>query len=157
MALISDPEFIVLDEPMNGSLIGGNHAYAGADQKAERRKGHHILHIEPHSCGVGQSHSKYGFLSHGRLLKEISAEELRVSQEYIKLSFGRPVDKEIKEAPVRLDYEILRERSVIIRGRSDINRLLKIFIDAGIVVSNVEVVSKGIEDYWLEIIGGKHA
>jgi len=166
MALISDPEFIVLDEPMNGLDPVGIMHMRELIKKLNEEKGITFFISSHILAELDKVATKYGFLSHGRLLKEISAEELRVSQEYIKLSFGRPVDKEIKGRPVDkeikgllsgLDYEILRERSVIIRGESDINRLLKIFIDAGIVVSNVEVVSKGIEDYYLEIIGGKHA
>ncbi|MFY9421679.1 MAG: ABC transporter ATP-binding protein [Acholeplasmataceae bacterium] len=157
MALISDPEFIVLDEPMNGLDPVGIMHMRELIKKLNEEKGITFFISSHILAELDKVATKYGFLSHGRLLKEISAEELRVSQEYIKLSFGRPVDKEIKGLLSGLDYEILRERSVIIRGESDINRLLKIFIDAGIVVSNVEVVSKGIEDYYLEIIGGKHA
>lgn len=155
MALISNPEFIILDEPMNGLDPVGIVQIRELIKKLNEEKGITFF-ISSHILSeLDKVATKYGFLSHGRLIKEISAEELHASQSYVKITLEKDVDESVKALLSDFDYEIIG-KIIKIKGHTEINQIMKIFIDANILVSNVEVVNKGIEDYYLEIIGGKH-
>lgn len=155
MALISNPEFIILDEPMNGLDPVGIVQIRELIKKLNEERGITFF-ISSHILSeLDKVATKYGFLSHGRLIKEISAEELHASQSYVKITLEKDVDESVKALLSDFDYEIIG-KIIKIKGHTEINQIMKIFIDANILVSNVEVVNKGIEDYYLEIIGGKH-
>lgn len=156
MALISNPEFIILDEPMNGLDPVGIIQMRELIKKLNEERGITFF-ISSHILSeLDKVATKYGFLSHGKLLKEVSVEELyEASRAYVKVTFGIPVDNEIKQILTGYDYEVVLDKVVNIKGEIDIHQLLKAFINADIIVTNVENINKGIEDYYLEIIGGK--
>lgn len=155
MALISDPEFIILDEPMNGLDPVGIIQMRELIQKLNQEHGITFL-ISSHILSeLDKVATKYGFISKGRLIKEVSAEELHdISNGYTKITFANIIDDKVKEILTTFDYEIISEKAVKIKGLVETSNLLKTFINADIMVSNIENVSKGIEDYYLEIIGG---
>jgi len=155
MALIGDPEFIVLDEPMNGLDPMGIVQIRELIKRLNEEKGITFF-ISSHILSeLDKVATKYGFLSHGKLLREVDAAELHSSQEAIKITFLNPIDAGIKALLADYDFEVLQDKTVLIKGHSDINKLMKAFIEANVGVGSVEVLNKGIEDYYLEIIGGK--
>lgn len=157
MALISDPEFIILDEPMNGLDPVGIIQIRELIQKLNQKNGITFL-ISSHILSeLDKVATKYGFISRGRLIKEVSAKELHdISNGYVKITFVNVVDEKTKDILADYDYEVINEKSVKIKGQVETNNLLKSFVNADIMVSNIENVTKGIEDYYLEIIGGKN-
>ncbi|HHX81142.1 MAG TPA: ATP-binding cassette domain-containing protein [Acholeplasmataceae bacterium] len=156
MALISNPEFIILDEPMNGLDPVGIIEMRELIKKLNEERGITFF-ISSHILSeLDKVATKYGFLSHGKLLKEVSVEELyETSRASVKITFGNPVGSEIKEILVGYDYEIIQANIVEIKGNIEIHKLLKAFVKEDIIVTNVENLNKTIEDYYLEIIGGK--
>ena len=157
MALISDPEFIILDEPMNGLDPIGIIQMRELIKKLNQEQGISFF-ISSHILSeLDKVATKYGFISHGRLIKEVSAKELHDdSSGSTRITFVNPINETIKIILFDYEYEIVNERSIKLTGHVDTGKLLKAFINADIMVSNVENISKGIEDYYLEIIGGNY-
>ena len=103
--------------------------------------------------------TKYGIISKGKILKEISAEDLK--KECQKITVIETKDKE------RL-YELLKEEfaedalalapnGVKIYGNILLNELWSKIIAAGIEISATNTTETNIEDYYLSLIGGNHA
>lgn len=84
LALLSDPEFILLDEPMNGLDPIGIKKMRDLIISLNKEKGITFLissHILPELDKVA---TKYGFISKGKLLKEITADEIHKSDKSIE-------------------------------------------------------------------------
>lgn len=153
--LLNNPELMLLDEPMNGLDPSG---------VAELRN----LIIDLNKKGISfiiSSHilselekvaTHYGFISHGKLLKEISASDLALEcQKYTDLRHNEP--EKLKEALVALGYKQVKEFPNSVRIYDDIKplELLKALDKKGIEVSDVKTSEMNVEDYYLNLIGGE--
>lgn len=84
MALISNPKFIILDEPMNGLDPLG--IMQMRELFIELNQNHNItFFISSHILSeLDKVATKYGFISRGKLLLEISADEIHKSNKTIE-------------------------------------------------------------------------
>ena len=153
--LLNKPTLMLLDEPMNGLDPSG---------VAELRD----LIIELNKQGISfivSSHilselekiaTHYGFISHGKILKEISASDLALEcQKYTDLKHNEP--GKLKEALVALGYKEIKEFPNSVRIYDDVKplELLKALEKKGIEVSDVKTSEMNVEDYYLNLIGGE--
>lgn len=153
--LLNNPTLMLLDEPMNGLDPSG---------VAELRN----LIIELNKKGITfiiSSHilselekvaTHYGFISHGKLLKEISASDLSLEcQKYTDLRYKDPVvlEKELKA----LGFKNVKEYPNSVRIYDDVKpiELLKALEKKGIEISDVKTSEMNVEDYYLNLIGGE--
>lgn len=156
MALLGEPELIILDEPMNGLDPAGIVEIRELILRLNREKQITFL-ISSHILSeLSLVATKYGIISKGRIVKEITTDEL--------MRECRPsvlIDTASKEALLSLvsaafpaeDCSITAT-GVRIYGVTDLNGLLQKIIDAGIVMDSVVCSRTGIEDYYLSLIGG---
>ncbi len=86
LALVGDPEVLVLDEPINGLDPAGVAEIRDTLQKLNTERGITIL-ISSHILGeLSKLCTDYGFIDRGELIKEISSEQLMSDcTEYTKL------------------------------------------------------------------------
>ena len=76
MALLSDPDFLILDEPMNGPDPAGIVGIRELILKLNRERGITFL-ISSHILSeLSLVATKYGIISKGKLIKEITAKQL---------------------------------------------------------------------------------
>ncbi len=156
MALIGEPEFIILDEPMNGLDPQGIVEIRELILKLNNEKGITFLISSHILTELALVATKYGIISKGRIIKEITAEELRNEcrqSTEIKAENLRELTKAVEG---KLDgYEItLVPNGIKIFGEIDLSSVLKLIIDAGVKITSVNSSSFSIEDYYLSIIGG---
>ena len=156
MALMGNPEFIILDEPMNGLDPAGIVEIRELILKLNRENQITFL-ISSHILSeLALVATKYGIISKGKLIKEITAEELKsecrpsttiTSEKYEELF-----------ALVKDDYSLqdcsIVGKGVCIYGSVNLNELLGKIIGAGIVIDSVVCSQFSIEDYYLSLIGG---
>lgn len=159
MALLSKPEFLILDEPMNGLDPSGIVEIRELILRLNREGITFMIssHILTELSLVA---TKYGIISKGKLLQEITAQQLHdVTGKYLLLQAQEP------EALLALSKELLPDHSVTltdgvlrISGTVDINRFLKAVIDGGCVLESVNCKESDFEEYYLSVIGGnEHA
>lgn len=75
-ALLGDPEFLILDEPVNGLDPQGIVEVRELLLRLNRERGLTVL-VSSHILGeLSRLAGRFGFIEHGRLLREISAAEL---------------------------------------------------------------------------------
>lgn len=157
MVLLGDPEFIILDEPMNGLDPAGIVEIRELILRLNRRGITFLIssHILTELSLVA---TKYGIISKGRLIKEISAEQLR--QECEKSTALDATDPAaLKECICRTFPEHTVKDTpcgVKILGDIDLNSVLKAVLDENITLLSVNCSQVSFEEYYLSMIGGKH-
>lgn len=156
MALLGEPELIILDEPMNGLDPAGIVEIRELILRLNREKQITFL-ISSHILSeLELVATKYGIISKGHLIKEITAEQL-------KKESRSSVDVETLESEqllelIKDDFNnedlIKTERGVRVYGQVNLNEFLKKLIDNGIIISSIVCNQSSIEDYYLSLIGG---
>lgn len=159
MALIGEPEFIILDEPMNGLDPAGIVEVRELILKLNREHNITFLISSHILTELSLVATKYGIISKGHIIKEITAAELQ--QELAKTT-NITVDKpealtELLGTLVNKDAISYIPDGIRIVGEIDLNAILTAIIGAGIRVVSVNCHETSFEDYYLETIGGKRA
>ena len=155
ITLISDPEFIILDEPMNGLDPKG--FVEVRDTIVELNKQGITFLISSHILSeLEKVCTKIGFISHGKLLKELSIDELhKQSKPRIEIELKNPQEvAEVLKKELGLKNLEVEEHVVNIYDIIDINDLMKFIVKNNIVVDNISKKEDTIETYYMKLMGG---
>ena len=157
IALLGSPELIVLDEPVNGLDPAGIREIRDLIVRLNREKGVTFL-ISSHLLDeLAKVVTRYGILHEGRLVEQITAAELAAR---CRTRLALQVDD-----PARALALLQQAVPGHVTQQGDF-----LFVDAGldqgakynlllsqhnILVSRLELRSEGLEEYFLERIGGR--
>lgn len=157
VALVGNPDFLVLDEPVNGLDPQGIIEMRELILKLNREYQITVL-ISSHILDeLSRLATHYGFVDKGRLVKEISASELdNVCKKYVRVEVSN------LNALVRildannLPYEVLSGNSVNIYKKINLSKLV-----LALAKENCELISsheqdESLENYFINLIGGEH-
>lgn len=158
MALLGDPAFLILDEPMNGLDPAGIVGIRELILKLNRERGITFLISSHILTELSLVATKYGIISKGKLIKEITAEQLH--QECGKTTTIQAAD------PAALQNVLTKfiaenrltpaPEGVRITGNIDLNETLSAILDAGIQITGINCSETSFEEYYLSVIGGAH-
>lgn len=153
MSLITNPEFILLDEPLNGLDPVGIKDIR--ELIIELNKEGITFLISSHMLEeLDRVATKYGFISKGNLLKEITAEELHKNvRNHLLITLTNKAEENFFK--VFKNIEVIDDYNIKLTDDIKLNDVMKFLIKENIEFENVVEVKKTIEDYYLEIIGGK--
>ena len=157
MALILDPELIILDEPMNGLDPAGIVEIRELILKLNKEKGITFLISSHILTELALVATNYGIISKGRIIKEISSEQLQKECRHYTHIETAEIDllvAALKGLFDEKDIEPTIDR-VKIYGDFSINDTIPKIIDAGVTITAINTVKSSIEDYYLSTIGGK--
>ena len=155
ITLINDPEFIILDEPMNGLDPKG--FIEVRDTIIELNKQGITFLISSHILSeLEKVCTKIGFISHGKLLKELSIKELHQQSKpriEIEVKDAKKVaeilSEKLKLKSVEVDGELINVYDSI-----DLNEVMKCLVKNNIVVLNISKKEDTIETYYMKLMGG---
>lgn len=154
LALMNHPKLMLLDEPMNGLDPQGI---------AELRDLLIELNVKEHITVLISSHilselekiaSIYGFISHGRLLEELTVEELQNKCRKsltIKVEDYDTIEKTIKGLKVK-DYKIYSNGDVVIYDDIEIAAFVADLHKKGVKIISIKSSEENVEDYYLHLI-----
>ena len=157
IAMLNDPELMILDEPVNGLDPEGMKEVRSLIQKLNRERGITVL-ISSHLLEeLSKLVTRYGIINNGQLLEEISADDLekncthclRVSVDDIEKSKSL-LTQIVPEQDIQVADGKLRLMSHL-EESGEINRLL---VQNGVMVRSLEVQTDSLEDYFMKRIGG---
>ena len=149
LALIGDPDLILLDEPVNG-LDPEGIVFIRDFLKELRSEGKTII-VSSHLLGeLSKVSDRYGFLDNGRLIKELDASELNHEDSSV---FSLSVDR-IAPAFDLLSgngYRVsLEDNLILIRENEQrASQALASVLSEGIVVKEFKKYEVGLEEFFL--------
>lgn len=155
MSMIGDPKLLILDEPTNGLDPEGIFHVRELLVKLNREKGVTILVSSHILTELSKFATCYGFIEHGRLLKQITADELKEECKNVL---------RIKVAERELAKNLLAERGYKFKmeiGGIEIldaapNEIFTYLTSSGVTVNAFENLGADLERYFLRLIGGTY-
>ena len=159
MTLLGEPEFLILDEPMNGLDPAGIVDIRELILKLNREHNITFLISSHILTELSLVATKYGIISKGHIIKEITTAELQ--QELAKTT---DIVVDNSEQLTDLIAHLLPEQAISyvpngirLTGEIDLNGVLSAIIAAGIRITSINCRETSFEEYYLETIGGdKH-
>ena len=154
MALLAEPKFLLLDEPMNGLDPEGVVLMRNLI-KTLNEQGITFL-ISSHMLSeLSKVATRYGFIHRGVLIKEITQEELRQSvTSYTVVSVE---EKDINKALnvfKKAKYEYKEDGKNILVYEKALQEIVLLLSKNNIEVKDILKETGTIENYYLNLIGG---
>lgn len=155
IALAGDPDFLVLDEPINGLDPQGIVDIRELILKLNRKYRITVL-ISSHILDeLGRLATHYGFIDNGRIIKEISAEELdaacrkclRVETTNVT-ALARVLDN------MKTEYRIISDMQADIYAKVNISQLTLALANEGGEIVSVQERDESLESYFMSLVGG---
>ncbi|HJB56275.1 MAG TPA: ABC transporter ATP-binding protein [Candidatus Flavonifractor intestinipullorum] len=160
LALMNHPDFLLLDEPINGLDPEGIVEFRNLLLDLNRERQTTIL-ISSHILSeLANLATCYGFIDHGVMLEQISAPRL---EEKCRACLELHVDDASRAALAlerqlgSMDYEVLND--TVIRLYSHLEEpaeVTRTLVEAGVGLATIESRGANLEDYFLTLIGGAH-
>lgn len=160
LAIMSNPDFLILDEPINGLDPMGIKEVRETLLKLNKVKNTTIL-ISSHILGeLSQLASCYGFIDDGKLIEEISSEELLNKCKHCLAIKVDDLEKAsaILESKFKCEnYEVLNGNLIKIYDYLEESHIInKSFVENGIMVYSLQKIGSNLEEYFLNLVGGEH-
>ena len=155
IALCGDPDFLVLDEPVNGLDPQGIIQIRELILKLNRE--HQITFlISSHILDeLARLATHYGFIDNGCIVKEISAAELEAAcSKCMRLQVTSTRSAAAVLDRLGLEYSILSDTLADIYGDISITTLAIALHDAGCDVISFHERNESLESYYVKLIGG---
>lgn len=159
LSLMGSPEFLILDEPINGIDPEGIVEIRRLLLRLSREQHTSILISSHILTELAHLATRFGILHEGALIEELSAEALHAkSQSHIRLrcdaheralaileeAFGFTQFSVNSDGELRL-FEGFEQRPAIIKA----------LVQEGIAIDELAMDHKSLEDYYLSLIGGQ--
>ena len=159
IALLGEPEFLILDEPVNGLDPTGIIELRELLKKLAKEN-HVTILISSHILSeLNQLATCYGFLHHGKLLKQITATELSEEcKRHIKLKTDdtKKTVTVLEEQLKIKNFSIYPDNFIRVYEKlEETYTISKTLSSNGIVVEEISVQGEELETYFENLIGGK--
>lgn len=159
LAILHHPDFLILDEPINGLDPMGIIEIRNIILKLNETYGTTVFISSHILTELALVANRYGIINNGRLVKELSKEDLESeSRRYLVL---KTVNKEAAvmhlESFLELhQYEVHSDGSIRIFDYIDQSeKVSQVMFDAGIIITELRVVEANLEEYFIDLIGGE--
>lgn len=155
VALAGDPDFLVLDEPVNGLDPQGIIEMRELILTLNKKRQITVL-ISSHILDeLSRLATHYGFIDSGRLVKEISAEELEAACRKcvcVEVSDTRALARVLDE--MQVEYKILSDTRADVYAQIKISELTIKLSKVGCEVISMQERNESLESYYVRLVGG---
>ena len=155
ISLVGDPDFLVLDEPVNGLDPQGIVEMRELILKLNREKQITFL-ISSHILDeLSKLATHYGFIDKGTLLKEFSAKELEAAcRKCVRMEVSSVGALACVLDGMGVEYRILSENSADIYAKVNMSELVLALDRAGCSVISANERNESLESYYISLVGG---
>lgn len=156
MALINDPEILILDEPVNGLDPMGMVAVRELLKSLCTEDGITIVISSHILAELYQLVTDYIIISHGEIIEQISKEELdRKCSSYIVIETEQTERAvEVLESCGLKDVELDGD-TIKIHDNIEQKQVATIMFNAGLILTQIFRYEKSLEDHYIELLGRK--
>ena len=154
LCLMNKPKFMLLDEPMNGLDPQGIAELRDLLIELNQKEGITVL-ISSHILSeLEKIASHYGFISHGKLVEELTVEELQDKSKKsltLKVEKVNEIEKILQELKVK-DYKIYPNGDVKVFDNVDIGTFVSNLHSKKVNILSIRSSDESVEDYYLNLI-----
>lgn len=155
IALVGDPDFLVLDEPVNGldpqGIIEMRELILTLNQKRQI-----TVLISSHILDeLSRLATHYGFIDGGCLVKEISAKELEAACRKcvcMEVSDTKALARVLDG--LQVEYKILSDTEADVYAKINISKLTAALNKEGCEVVSMQEKNESLESYYVSLVGG---
>lgn len=155
IALVGDPDFLVLDEPVNGLDPQGIIEIRELILKLNRERQITVL-ISSHILDeLSKLATYYGFIDNGSIVKEVSAAELeKTCRECVHMEvsdtkeLARVLDK------MKVEYKIFSDTEADVFAKIKISQLTLELAKVNCEVISMQEKDESLESYYISLVGG---
>ena len=158
VALCGDPDFLILDEPINGLDPQGIIEMRELILRLNREHQITVL-ISSHILDeLARLATHYGFLDRGTLVQEISAQELEAAcHKCTRLTVTNAAALCQVLDRQGIEYRLAGEGEVDVYGEGNLTQLILDLSQAGCQVTGLHQRDESLESYYMNLIGGEEA
>ena len=155
MALAGNPDFLILDEPTNGLDPQGIIELRELILKLNRERQMTVL-ISSHNLDeLSRLATHYGIINAGRMVKELSAEELdAVCRKCIRIEVSHMAVLSRVLDDLGFEYQILSESHADLFAKVNLSQLTLALAKNGCEILSVENKDESLESYFISLTGG---
>ena len=155
IALAGDPDFLVLDEPVNGLDPQGIVEMRELILKLNRERQITVL-ISSHILDeLSRLATHYGIIDNGRMVKELSAEELDAAcRKCVRMEvtdtavLARVLDS------MNLEYKIISATTADVYAKVNVTQLAVALAKENCEVLSMQEKDESLESYYISLVGG---
>ena len=155
VALCGDPDFIILDEPINGLDPQGIIEIRELILKLNRERGITFL-ISSHILDeLAKIATNYGFIDHGHIVRQMSADELKQECRKslrMKVSDIGLLSKIMEEKNV--EYKVIDGNTADVYAELNFSDVAREFDKVGCNIIKMEERDESLEAFYLSLLGG---
>lgn len=156
IALLSDPEFLILDEPTNGLDPTGIVELRELIKSLNREKGLTVL-VSSHI--LSELHllaTTFGIIHKGKLLEELTAKELdEKCRQHLRIKVDNPTTGAtvLEQNLAMTDYEVMPDGTMkLYEYLDDVRSVSQALTNSGLVIEHLSQNGDGLEDYFSKLV-----
>ncbi len=157
LALVGEPDILVLDEPINGLDPQGIAEVRDTLLKLNKERNITII-ISSHILEeLSKIATTYGIIDNGVLLEELTKEQLaNKCREHIEIVLEHPESAcTVLDSMNIKDYKVIDKNTIHIFERlDDVANINFALAEKKIMVNSIKVANEAIEDYFIKLTGG---
>lgn len=155
IALAGDPDFLVLDEPVNGLDPQGIIDIRELILKLNRERQITVL-VSSHILDeLSKLATHYGFIDNGHIVKEMSAEELEAAcKKCVRMEVSNTKALACVLDKMQIDYKIITEETADVYAKVNISRMAAALAKENCELISVQERDESLESYYISLIGG---
>lgn len=155
IALASSPDFLILDEPINGLDPQGIIEIRELILKLNKEKRITILISSHYLDELSKIATHYGFLDNRSIIQEITNEELMKKMEHkliLKVSNQKDFVKYFEEK--QISYEVMDNKTINIYGKYNLSKFITELSKKNLIADEIHEIDESLENYYMNLIGG---
>lgn len=156
ISLVSNPDFLILDEPINGLDPQGIIEIRELILKLNKEKGITILISSHYLDELSKIATHYGFLDNGSIIKEISSVDLMKKMEHkIELVVSNVKDFVKYFEENKISYEVIDDKKIFVYGKNNLSKLIAELSKKDLIADDIHETEESLENYYMNLIGGE--
>lgn len=157
IALAGDPDFLVLDEPVNGLDPQGIIEMRELILRLNREHQITVLISSHFLDELSRLATHYGFIDSGKMVKEISVAELEeICRKCVRIEVTNVQTLARVLDGMEIDYKIVSDKAADVFAKINVSKLTMALSKENCEVISMQERDESLESYYVGLVGGKN-